>query len=421
MTKFRSRLAAMAAACVALGMTVAGCGSSSGGSESGPITLTVYSWKGNAATPEDVPQINAAFEKAYPNIKLNFQFLSAGATIAQKLQPEFLAGDAPDVFMTDPTTMRQYQKDGYLADLSDQSWVSDLTGAIKPFVTVSGKTYAAPLDLVPIGLFANMGILKQAGITSFPTTNTELLADLKTLKSKNLPGLEVPDKGGYTSEAIINGVASTLVYKQNKNWDADYVAGKVDFSDWTSSVEQFNDLGTSGLVDFKDGLGVDEWGQGVQDFEAGKTAFLYQGAWNLTSFVKAQPSTQFGPWAGDDSSQQWGTVFAGVNWSVNAASSHLDAAEKYVRFWTQAENLIGYLKADAGYSPYTNGTSPTSAADALETKAFNAGAYRILGADSWFTGANETTMGTDVQSLMLGQITPSALTAKWTQEFKTSK
>lgn len=370
----------------------------------GPTTLRVYGWKGSEAAPASVPDINAAFEAAHPGVTVDYEFIDAGDSIAQRLQPELLAGTAPDVFMTTSSTMAVYQADGYLADLSGEAWASQLSDTVKPFVSIEDTIYAAPLELIPIGLFANMDLLKQAGVETFPSTWSDFTAALDALKTAGLPGLAMPNKGAYTADAIINGAASTLVYKPNPAWDADLLAGKVTFEDWRTSIDQFLSLGSNGYVDFAAALGIDEWGQGLADFKAGKSAFLYQGAWNLTDFQASVPSVEFGPWPADDSAAPWATLFSGVNWSVNADSAQLELAKEYVAFWTQSEQLTGFLKAESALSPYSGGGSGLGDAAALAAAAVADGRFRLLATASWFVQANEDRFGQDVQALMLGDI-----------------
>lgn len=405
--KKRTLRAASVALVALVGISLAAC--SSGSSGSSDDTLTVYGWKGSKTAPAGVPAINKAFEKANPGVTVKYEYLDAGDTTNQRLNPELLAGDGPDVFMVDNSGMKTYQGNGYLADLSDEAWVSKISDVAKPFAEISGKTYAAPLELIPIGLYANMDVLKEAGISTFPATNDEFMSDLAKLKQADLPGLAMPNKGAYTDEAVLNGIASTLVYSKNPDWDKNFTSGKTDFSDWDSSVDQL--LSLNKYTDLKSDLGVDEWGQGLQDFKAGKTAFLYQGGWNLTDFQKSVPSVQFGPWPASNTDSQWATVFSGVNWAVNASSKHQELAKKYVSFWT--ENLDGFLKAEAAYSPYTGDESPTNDGAKLVNDAFTAGDYRLLSTNTWMPQANEDTMGQDVQSLVLGKTTKAQMLKKW--------
>ncbi len=411
MKKRTIRIASIAIA-AAIGVSLSAC-SSSTGSTGSDQTLTIYGWKGNEAQPAGVPEINAAFEAANPGVTVNYEFIDAGATIAQRLQPELLAGTGPDVFMVTSSEITQYQGNGYLTDLSDEPWVSTISDQVKPFVEADGATYAVPLGIIPIGLWANMDVLGQAGITTFPTTYSELIGDLETLKAAGITGLSVPNKGAYTADALLNGIASTLVYRDNPQWDANFMSGSTDFSDWKPSVDQLVALGDDGLVDWKSSLGVDEWGQGLQDFKAGKSAFLYQGGWNLADFQTAIPSVQFGPWPASNEGPQWATMFAGVNWAVNAASDKQELAKKYLAFWADSENDQEFLEAEASYSPFDGGTSPTNDATTLIADAVGAGDYRLLAATTWFPQTNEDEFGQDLQSLFLGQTTTDDLLSKW--------
>src|SRR3954451_3753282 len=118
---------------------------------SGPtVTIKVQAWKGGGAEPANVAAVNAAFEKANPDIKVKFEYVPSGPTYAQKLQPELLAGSGPDVMMTDATTVKTWGKSGYLTDLSADPLSAAIQPAAKPFATYQGKVLAAPMELIGI-------------------------------------------------------------------------------------------------------------------------------------------------------------------------------------------------------------------------------------------------------------------------------
>ena len=103
----------------------------------------------------------AAFNKKYPNIKVNHQAVDINA----KLQNTLITGsDVPDGVFLD---------DALVAGYSDYLW--DLSGVLKPYLadiakqkvdvsTVKGGVYGVPFDLDPGLLFYNETALKAAGI-----------------------------------------------------------------------------------------------------------------------------------------------------------------------------------------------------------------------------------------------------------------
>ncbi|WP_217552924.1 ABC transporter substrate-binding protein [Streptomyces sp. GbtcB6] len=404
--KRSGRLLAVATTVAALATTLAACGGGSGSSSAdGKVHIKVEAWKGGGAEPANVAEINKAFEKAHPDIKVDFEYITANDTYTQKLQPELLGGKAGDVIMVDTDKMNKWGASGYLADLSKESWASKISDSAKPFATSDGKVLAMPMELIGIGLYANMDLLKKAGITEVPADWPTFLADLAKVKKAGVTPIALPDKSGWTGSSTFQAIGSTLVYQKNKQWDADFLAGKTSFgTDWKSSLEQLKTLEAKGYVSWKNELGVDEWSQGPQDFSAGKSAFWYQGAWQVSNVAKAGFPVQFTPWPGGAAGTKPNAMlFSGTMWGVNSQSQHADAAKEYVDFWSQSENLAKYLDAEHAESPFAGGTTP----DATETKTFNAafseGRYRVLPSNSWYGATAETTVGSKIQAYLLGQ------------------
>ncbi|QJT06029.1 extracellular solute-binding protein [Streptomyces asoensis] len=404
--KRSGRRLAVAATVAAMAMSLAACGGgSSGASADGTVTLHVEAWKGGGAEPANVAEINKAFEKAHPKIKIDFQYTTADPTYTQKLQPELLGGKAGDVIMVDADKMKKWGASGYLADLSGESWASRITPDAKQFAQADGKTLAMPMELIGIGLYANMDLLRKAGITEVPTDWPTFLADLGKVKKAGIDPIALPDKSGWTGSSVFQAAGSSLVYQQNRKWDADFLDGKASFDpDWKASLEQLKTLEDEGYVNWKNQLGVDEWSQGPQDFSAGKSAFWYQGAWQVSNVKKAGFPVSFAPWPGGAAgTKPNGMLFSGTMWAVNSQSQQGDAAREYVKFWSQNQNLSKYLEAEHAESPFISGLTPESTETTAFTAAFKDGRYRILPSDSWYGSAAETTTGSKIQAYLLGK------------------
>lgn len=386
-------------------VALAGCSAAASNTAGAKTVLTVYGWKGGGTELANVAQVNQAFEKANPSIQVKFQYIRSDPTYTQRVQPELLAGNSADVLMTDGTKVNTWGKAGYLADLSSESWTKNVLPAAKPFITAQSKVYAEPMELIGISLYANNTLLKKAGIDQVPITWADFNADLQKVKQAGITPISLPNKNAWTGEAALNAIAASLVYTKDKNWDANFVAGKANFSDWSDSLAQLMSLQANGYVNFKDELGVDEWSSGLSDFTAGKSAFYFQGAWNQTAIAQANVSDSFIPWPATSGSKPTANLFAGTMWSINAKTKVKSAAQKYLQFWADSKNAAPYLTSENAIAPFAGAKSPSTPATSSFVAAVESGNYRILPSDTWFKAANETTMGQRMQALWLGQIT----------------
>lgn len=390
---------------LAVGVALVGAACAPGGDAAnadGKTVLTVYAWKGGDAEPANMKQINDAFVKANPDIALEFEFVPANEKYTQRVQPELLAGNSADVIMTDSAKVQDWGSAGYLEDLSSQSWVSGVRSDVAPFVKESGKVYALPMEVIGISLYANADVLAEIGVDAMPTTWPDFVADLQKAKDAGITPIALPNKNGWTGASVLNAIAATKVYQENPDFDQEFLAGTASFDAWKSSAEQMMELQTKGFIDFKTELGVDEWSTGIADFQAAKSAFYFQGAWNQSAFAAAGMNDVFLPWPAADSGQSSANLFVGTMWSVNAESKVKDAAEAYVKFWADSANAAPFLEAENAVTPFTDGTSPSTDATRDFVAAVDAGKYRILPSNTWFSAEGEKTMQQQVQALWLG-------------------
>ena len=393
---------------LAAAVALAGCSSTPSSGADAKTVLKVYAWKGGPAAEANVPEINKAFEKAHPNIKLDYEFLPGDASYVQRIQPELLAGNSADVIMTDPGKVQNWGDAGYLESLSTQPWAKDVRSLIKPFISSKGKVYAMPMEIIGVDMYANLTLLEKAGVDKVPTTWPEFQAALASVKAAGITPIALPNKAGWTGSSVLTAIAATKVYQDNPSWDADYVKGTASFSAWDSSIAAMQKLEADGYIDYKSELGVDEWVTGLDDFNSGKSAFWFQGAWNQSLVAKAGVKDVFIPFpAGAAGTKPTANLFVGTMWSINKASKVKSAAEEYVAFWSKSENLIKYLTAESAVNPFTGGKTPTSPATESFVATVDSGNFHLEPSNTWFNSAGETNLQQQVQALWLGQYSTS--------------
>ncbi|MDQ1527597.1 MAG: raffinose/stachyose/melibiose transport system substrate-binding protein [Microbacteriaceae bacterium] len=364
---------AIVAVAAAMSIGLAGCSpSNSSSSPSKHVTLNVVGFEGGGTEIADIPTINKAFEKKYPNVTLDYKYVS-NSEYDQYNNTRLASGTAADVLMTNPTRVQQWVKQGYLADLSNQSWVKNVLPNVAPFGEIKGKTYAFTQQNIPIGLYANLDILKKAGIDTVPQTWPEFVSALQNLKAANQPGLLLANQTGWTSEQISMALAASLV---PNGWGPNYDKGK---STWNPAfspvIDRVKQLLTTGLVDGKLMNGIEPFNVGNSQFIAGKWAFTVMGAWELQAIkTGAKFDFSLNPMPGGAAgTKPKSFTFVGSGWGVNAASPNQTAAKEYVAFMTDPKNDGGYLAAENSFSTLKNVPSPTMPNAASFVQAFNDG------------------------------------------------
>lgn len=190
----------------------------------------------------------------------------------------------PHVGIIHSDQIARYAKKGILTELDsqivkmglkDSDFISDLWKS----VTYNGKKYAIPLDAHSIGLYYNKKLLAEKGI-SVPKTGDEFIAACKALtdSSKNQWGT-----------AIQPGLAASQLFFSIMN----QYGGSATSSD--GKVPLFNsDQGVKALQWMYDLVSKHKVSQEKLSgdsyltlFKAGKSAFLFEGIWQLNSFKQA--------------------------------------------------------------------------------------------------------------------------------------
>ncbi|WP_345801372.1 sugar ABC transporter substrate-binding protein [Microbacterium sp. AZCO] len=210
------RFAAIAAMGAVAALALAGCaGSDSGSSSDAPAggfdsvkaaldkggELTYWSW-----TPQAEDQAKA-FEKAYPNVKVNVVNAGTGNDEYTKLQNAIKAGSgAPDVVQIEYYAFPQFTLTDSLADLSGYGFgdfEGDYTASTWGSVTSGDKIFGLPQDSGPMALFYNKAVFDQYGI-AVPTTWDEYVAAAKTLHEADPTKYITADMGdaGFTTSMI---------------------------------------------------------------------------------------------------------------------------------------------------------------------------------------------------------------------------
>ena len=276
----RARRAAVTAlTAIAIGATLAACSTTGGTTTTGSADdldaalkaggeITYWSW-----TPSAEAQV-AAFEKAYPNVTVNYVNAGTNKDEYTKLQNAIKAGSgAPDVVQIEYYAFPQFALSDSLVDLSAyglDSLESDYAASTWGSVSIDGKLYGLPQDSGPMALFYNATVFEQYGI-AVPTTWDEYIAAAKTLHEADPTKYITADTGDA-------GFATSMIWQAGGHpFTVDGTDVSIDFTDEGSAkfADTWNQLVEGGLLSTTPSWS-DEWFKGLGD---GSIASLVIGAW----------------------------------------------------------------------------------------------------------------------------------------------
>ena len=130
------------------------------------VTLTFQSLAWQDPTVAANKSIVDAWNKANPNIHVNYVQGDWGS-VHDQLLTSFVGGNAPDIIHDEAADIAGFTQQGYLADLSklrSPALTSSIPQNIWDSVTFNKKITGVPFLLQTYNLFANSTMLKAAGI-----------------------------------------------------------------------------------------------------------------------------------------------------------------------------------------------------------------------------------------------------------------
>jgi multiple sugar transport system substrate-binding protein len=268
----RTAVPALVAA-AALGLTACGGGSSGGGG--GDVTsLRVLDYYNNE--PDKTVYAHKLDECGQQaGVKIEREVVPGDSLIAKVLQ-QASSRTLPDVLMLDNPDLQQIAATGALAPISDFGLSADgYQDGVKTASTYQGQVYGLQPITNSIGLFYNVDILNQAGISP-PKTWDELKTAAAALTKGDQYGV------AFSAVADYEGAWQFLPFMWTNGGDETNIASP----ETAEALQLWVDLVNSGSAS----RSVLNWKQAdVKDqFAAGNAAMMVNGPWQFPALDKVQ-------------------------------------------------------------------------------------------------------------------------------------
>lgn len=264
--------------CMAFGtmlLTLQGCAkgtSSQAGSADKKETVEILNDKGEGTGPAKtiipIMEKNTGFKIKY----VNTPDLSAYQTnIQQSLQ----GGNAPTLFTWwVGSQLKEFVENDLIEDLSDQwdSYVKEgVSDQIKDALSVDGKVYGAPLNVLYNGVFYNKDIFEKYNVQT-PTTFDEFIEVCAKLKENGVTPIGI----GNTWQSFVWPQA--LMGSMDPELYEEWTSGKVPFTD-----QRVKSIFYQWVEMLKEGYFSNVQQDQVKDFAGKKVGMMYQATNLLTS------------------------------------------------------------------------------------------------------------------------------------------
>ena len=325
-----------------------GQGDSSKADPNAPVTLSVY-MQMDLANPQSAywPETVAAFEKKYPNIKLEFEYVN-GEAFHDKFQIMAASGDIPDVFTTYAGARSGYVLDrGMVKDL--RPYLTDdlkkqYNAAVWAPQGPNGEIYIISQNLaVCTVVYINPKLQKKLGLTT-PKTLDEMIAQVSTIRAAGLTPLAFANKGQWQAQSLLLSMLTDRM--AGTAWFDKAMVGKAKFSDkqFVDAINVIKKMTDSKL--FPPGVnqmeGTASWGEFIAD----KAVYLLDAGWRISALKKAAKPDDYAqyqlmafPAVAGEVTHGSSAATTGESFGMNAKlkGAKADAAWKFISFMSGKE------------------------------------------------------------------------------------
>ncbi len=186
-----------------------------------PKPVTVEWWHITTVDPGKALWQTMANEymAAHPNVKINITVLENEA-FKTKLTTVMQGGTPPDIFQSwGGGTMNDQANAGMLLDITSYldadggAWRNTFAPGALAVYALNGKNYGVPWDMGMVGWWYNKDLFAKANIANPPATWTELLNDVKALKTAGITPISLGEKDTWTGMHIWSYLATRICGK----------------------------------------------------------------------------------------------------------------------------------------------------------------------------------------------------------------
>ncbi len=404
---------------------VAGCGSSSGSSAAAaaPAKLTV--WRMGASVPSQVTWMNGItkqFHKQFPqykDTKVVVDWIPWTNRTTDWTNALSSGKGGPDITELGNTDTPGVAAEGALANITSEvkTWKSgsDIIAGNLANDTVSGSNYAVPWFGGVRGIWYRKDQFAAAGITSEPSTWTELVSDAKKLMAKYPGSYGLGAPSDYTNAIVsfIWGAGGQVAVQKGGKWVAELSTPQSE-----AGIKFYSDLLLTDHVSPSKYIGETELGApgatsggSDEDFAKGTLDMYIDGPWAESSLQAVSTKYQ-SDWASFPIPSQNGPnpapAFAGgSDLGVWAKSPNKTAAWDLISVMDSPSNATTFADLQGFFPEFTSSLSGGKYSGSAVMSGFaKAAAYTQispLNSKNWATAdATDAIIPTMMKSLMQG-------------------
>jgi ABC-type glycerol-3-phosphate transport system substrate-binding protein len=343
---FNRRLAAAAVASIVGLGALAACGGGGTDESSGPVKLRFLSLAWQKESVQANKDLVAKWNTDHPDIQVEY-VQGDWNSVHDQLQTGFEGGDAPDIIHYEAASIGEFNKQGYLADLSgllSDGFKSQIDKGVWDTVTFGGKVTGAPFLLESQVIIANKKLLDAAGVAVPPAdggwTWDEFQANAQKLTGAGKYGV------AWALKSPTNRVMNLALNFDGKYFYTDGGKTEVKIGDAEKEVpKRIYDMLYTTKSASPDALGM-SGADALPGFFAGKYAML-PGSVSLRQQMVEQAPADFDwvtlpPIKGTSANQAANPQTL----SISADSKHQKQAAQFMEYFLNPTNMAALAKGD---------------------------------------------------------------------------
>jgi raffinose/stachyose/melibiose transport system substrate-binding protein len=381
-----------------------------------PVTITWWHISTKDPALSDWQKMADDYMADHPNVTIEITVLENEA-FKTKLTTVMQSGDPPDIFQSwGGGTFNQQVDAGLLKDITADldadggAWRDSFAPGALAVYSYQGKNYGVPWDMGMVGFWYNKDLFQQAGIDATPTTWTEFLDVVKTLKAAGITPISIGEGDKWPGMHFWNYLATRLC-GQDKFEAAMARTGSFADPCFVEAGAKLQEL--IALEPFQDGFLGATHDEMQATFGNGKAAMELSGQWapsveaansadqqgvaNLGLF--GFPEIEGGAGKGSD-------VVGGGNGFAIGKNAGPEAVD-FAKYLTSVENQTIIAEHGTGIPVVSGAEKGLTDPNMLTVQGLFAGAdYFQLYYDQFLPPATGSVLNDSVQGLFAGTMTP---------------
>jgi raffinose/stachyose/melibiose transport system substrate-binding protein len=272
------------------------------------------------------------------------------------IRTQLQGGNAPDVIVVSPGAGLQNAvlplAEARLLEPLGEPSAAAVPENTKDLVSLDGKVYAQPTDLIPVGMTYNPDAAAKAGVTA-PSDSNGLIASCRQLAGQGKSFFAVAGSAPPNMGLMAMAISATRVYAQTPDWNQQRASGAVTFAGskgWQDTLQTIVDMNDAGC--FQRGAAGGGFDAITSGITQGKSlaAFVPGGA--ATELMASTPGLKleirpFPPASGGKP-----YLLASPNYalaiSAKSDTGQKQAAQEFLTWLAKPENAAEFTKISGG-------------------------------------------------------------------------